>query len=142
MMSKVIVITGTSQGFGKLTAKALAVQGNQVIASMRDISIKNVEKAKELDAIENMEVVELDVTNTESIKSAINLVYAKYGRIDIWINNAGVMGVGLMEATSTERMRSMFEINLWGTIQCIQAVLPIMRKQRSGCFSHSIPPVV
>lgn len=131
-MSKVIVITGTSQGFGKLTAKALAVQGNQVIATMRDISIKNAEQAEELNAIENIEVLELEVTNTASIKSAIDRVYAKYGRIDVWVNNAGVMGVGLMEATSIERMRSMFEINLWGTIQCTQAVLPIMRKQKSG----------
>ncbi|RZK64484.1 MAG: SDR family oxidoreductase [Pedobacter sp.] len=131
-MSKVILITGTSQGFGKLTAKALAVQGTQVIATMRKISSKNAKQAKELDAIENIEVVELDVTSTASIKSAIDQIYLKYGRIDIWINNAGVMGVGLMEATSIERMRSMFEINLWGTIQCTQAVLPIMRRQRSG----------
>lgn len=131
-MSKTILITGTSSGFGKLTTLTLANEGNSIIAGMRDINGKNAAAAKELNAIPNVEVVELDVTDDDSVNAAVQYTLKKYGVIDILVNNAGVAGFGLFEATEIDTIKGMFEVNLFGVIRTYQAVLPSMRKNRSG----------
>jgi len=131
-MSKTILITGTSSGFGKLTALTLASEGNSVIAGMRDIKGKNAAAAEELNAIANVEVVELDVTDDNSVNTAIEYTLKKYGVIDVLVNNAGVAGFGLFEATEVETIKRMFDVNLFGLVRTYQAVLPSMRKNRSG----------
>jgi NAD(P)-dependent dehydrogenase (short-subunit alcohol dehydrogenase family) len=131
-MTKTILITGTSAGFGKVMATALASEGHSVIAAMRNIYSKNAAVAGELNALPNVEVVEMDVTSTESVNSAIEKTLKKYGRIDVLVNNAGIGNFGLFEATSIEQMKNVFEVNLWGAVRGIQAVLPSMREHKAG----------
>lgn len=132
IMSKTILITGTSSGFGKLSTVTLAKEGHTVIAAMREINGKNSEAAKELSALANVDVVEMDVTSEESVNTAIQIVLKQYNKIDILINNAGVTGFGLLEATSISQMKKIFEVNLFGPIRTYQAILPSMREQKSG----------
>lgn len=131
-MDKIVFITGTSTGFGKLTATTLAKAGYTVIAGMRGISGKNEAVAKELGALPNIEVVEIDVTDDFSVTNAFEKVLQKYGKIDVLVNNAAVSGFGLLEAYSLDRIRQMFEVNFYGVIRTYQAVLPSMRAHKSG----------
>src|ERR1700754_481795 len=131
-MQKTILITGTSTGFGKLTTITLANDGHSIIAAMRGVNGKNAEAAKELGALPNVEVVEMDVTIDNSVKTAIDYALKKYGRIDVLINNAGVAGFGIFEGTSIDHMKNIFEVNLFGIVRTYQAVLPSMRERRSG----------
>jgi len=136
-MKKVILITGSSSGFGYVTAKQLAKSGHIVYASMRNVSSKNAESAKTLNewALENevkLKSIELDVTNQSSIASAIDLIFSNEGRIDVVINNAGVGGMGLSEDFSLEEVKKTFDVNVFGAFSVTKAVIPIMRKQKSG----------
>lgn len=131
-MDKIVFITGTSTGFGKLTATTLAKAGYTVIAGMRGISGKNEAVAKELGALPNIEVVEIDVTDDFSVTNAFEKVLQKYGKIDVLVNNAAVSGFGLLEAYSLDSIRQMFEVNFYGVIRTYQAVLPSMRAHQSG----------
>lgn len=131
-MSKIVFITGTSTGFGKLTTTTLAKAGYTVIAGMRGADGKNAAVANELSQLPNVDVVEIDITKDESVKDAFAGVLAKYGRIDVLVNNAAVAGFGLLEAYSIDQIRNMFEVNFYGVIRTYQAVLPSMRKAESG----------
>ncbi len=131
-MDKIVFITGTSTGFGKLTATTLAKAGYTVIAGMRGISGKNEAVANELGALPNIEVVEIDVTDDFSVTNAFEKVLQKYGKIDVLVNNAAVSGFGLLEAYSLDRIRQMFEVNFYGVIRTYHAVLPSMRAHQSG----------
>ncbi|WP_078347680.1 SDR family oxidoreductase [Mucilaginibacter pedocola] len=131
-MSKTILITGTSAGFGKLMVLELAKKGYNVAAAMRNVESKNAAAAAELDALPNVTVVEMDVTSTASVDAAVKRTIAKYGTIDVLVNNAGITGFGPLEAFSVEQMKRMFEVNLWGTVRGYLAVLPHMREKRSG----------
>jgi NAD(P)-dependent dehydrogenase (short-subunit alcohol dehydrogenase family) len=149
-MSKIIFITGTSTGFGKLMTITLAKEGHQVIAGMREVSGRNAEVAKELAALANVSVVELDITDDDSVNKAIGGTLAKYGSIDVLVNNAGVAGFGLFEAFSIKQMKRMFEVNAYGVVRTIQAVLPSMRENMggliinltSGASGHTLPFMV
>lgn len=146
-MKKIIFITGTSTGFGKLTTITLAKAGYTVIAGMRGTSGKNEVVAKELSNLPNVEVVEIDITNDDSVKNAFDTVLAKYGQIDVLVNNAGLSGFGLVEAFSIEQIKNFFDVNFYGTIRTYQAVLPSMRQAKtglvinltSGASGHSLP---
>lgn len=131
-MNKTIFITGTSTGFGKLTAIMLANAGYTVIAGMRGIAGKNAAVAKELESKPNISVVEIDVTNDDSVTNAFQETLERFRKIDVLVNNAAVSGFGLLEAYSLDRIRQMFEVNFYGVIRTYQAVLPSMRAQKSG----------
>lgn len=131
-MKKIIFITGTSTGFGKLMTLTLAKAGHTVIAAMRGIDNRNAAAAKELGAVENVDVVELDVTNDQSVSNAFKTVLDKYGKIDVLVNNAAVSGFGLLESWSIDQIKQMEEVNVYGVIRTYQAVLPAMRKAKSG----------
>jgi NAD(P)-dependent dehydrogenase (short-subunit alcohol dehydrogenase family) len=131
-MSKTILITGTSSGFGKLMALTLAKEGHQVIACMRNVTGKNAGAAEGLNKLLNIDVIEMDVTSSRSVKRAVEKTLNKYRRIDVLVNNAGISGVGFFEATSIKQMKSIFEVNLWGAVRCIQGVLPSMRGHKTG----------
>lgn len=131
-MSKTILITGTSTGFGKLTAITLANAGHSVIAGMRNVTGSNAGAAAALSAIANIEVVDIDITSDNSVAEAINYVLNKYGKIDVLVNNAAVSGFGLLEGYSLDQIRKMFEVNVYGVLRTYQAVLPAMRKEKSG----------
>jgi len=132
IMSKTIFITGTSSGFGKLTAITLANAGHSVIAGMRNTKDKNAAAAKELSALSNIEVVDIDITNDASVNQAFEKVLIKYGKIDVLINNAAVSGFGLLEGYSIDQMQKMFDVNVYSVLRTYQAVLPSMRKEKNG----------
>lgn len=131
-MSKTIFITGTSTGFGKLMTITLSEAGHTVIAGMRGTKDKNETVAKELSELSNVDVVDIDVTNDASVKEAFENTLAKHGKIDVLVNNAGLAGFGLVEAYSIDQIKKFFEVNFYGVIRTYQAVLPGMRKAKSG----------
>ena len=132
MTKKVVLITGTNSGFGYLTAKGAAAKRHTVYASMRNVDTKNAEKAKELSIIENIHVVEIDITNAEQVKSVVNSIIEKEGRLDILINNAGYYGLGITETFTVEDIENMYDVNVKGSWRMMKAALPQMRKQKSG----------
>ena len=146
-MSKIIFITGTSTGVGKLMTITLSEQGHNVIAGMRNTTGKNKAVAIELKALKNVEVVEIDITSDSSVSSTFEQTLSKHGRIDVLVNNAAVAGFGLLEAYSIDQIRKMFEVNFYGVIRTYQAVLPSMRKAgrgliiniTSGASGHTLP---
>ncbi|MDB5088329.1 MAG: short-chain dehydrogenase/reductase [Mucilaginibacter sp.] len=131
-MSKIIFITGTSTGFGKLMAITLANAGHKVIAGMRGTNGKNEAVAKELAALPDITVAEIDITSDSSVNNAISQTLAEFGQIDVLVNNAAVTGFGLLEAYTINQVKQMFEVNFYGVLRTYQAVLPSMRKNKSG----------
>ena len=134
---KNVVITGSSNGFGNLTALTLARKGYKVWATMRNPEGKNAPKKEELLTIakkENLslEVIELDVLSDESVELAIKKVVDADGKIDTLVNNAGVMFVGITEAYSLDQAREQFDINFFGILRTTKAVLPHMRAAKNG----------
>ena len=135
---KNIVITGSSSGFGLKAAKDFAEKGNKVFATMRKPDGKNAEKKAELEGhSSNIKVLDMDVTDETSVKNAINAVLAEAGSIDILINNAGIMYLGITEAFSVEQAKFQMETNYFGAIRVMQAVLPSMRKSGSGLIINT-----
>ncbi|SEA52262.1 SDR family NAD(P)-dependent oxidoreductase [Pedobacter hartonius] len=131
-MSKTVLITGTSTGFGKIIVKTLSEAGFQVIATMRGSEGRNQGSATELSGLTNVEVVELDVTDDASVQKAMVYINSKYPKIDVLINNAGVGGVGIAEAYSIDQFKQMFDVNVFGVMRMYQAVLPSMRSAGAG----------
>ncbi|MCD8742140.1 SDR family NAD(P)-dependent oxidoreductase [Mucilaginibacter roseus] len=128
-MSKTILITGASRGFGKLWAEAFLERGDKVAATARNLSALDdlVEKYGE-----NILPVQLDVTNRTAVNDAVTQVTEHFGGIDILINNAGYGLFGTVEETTEEQARAQMETNFFGLLWVTQAVLPVMRKQKSG----------
>jgi NAD(P)-dependent dehydrogenase (short-subunit alcohol dehydrogenase family) len=131
-MSKTILITGTSNGFGKDAAITLAKAGHHVFASMRAVAGRNKAAADELKAL-GIDVVELDVTDDASVDAAFKAVHDKTGgKLDVVINNAGVFAQGLSETFAPDQVRAMFDVNVIGIQRVTRAALPEMRKRKSG----------
>jgi len=129
---KVIIVTGSSSGIGLESALLLARNGYITYATMRspekDTSIKTAVQKEGLP----IRVVQLDVTDDNSVKNAVDHIISESGRIDVLVNNAGYSLGGALEDLSMEEIKSQYETNLFGLIRVIQAVLPTMRKQRSS----------
>ncbi len=121
-MYKVVLITGASSGIGKITAQYLAQKGFKVYGTSRNPKQSNL----------GFEMVALDLNNAESIQNAVQFILKKEKRIDILINNAGTGITGPIEETPTEEIHKAFETNFFGVIEVMKAVLPQMRKQKSG----------
>ena len=132
MGNSVILITGTSSGFGNLTARTLAGDGHKVYATMRAPEGTNVDSAKKLGEIPNIKVLDLDVTNDISVNQTVKKVVDAESRIDVVVNNAGSGNFGLTEAFTIDQTRQIFEVNILGPMRVNRAALPQMRKQRSG----------
>jgi NAD(P)-dependent dehydrogenase (short-subunit alcohol dehydrogenase family) len=138
---QVILITGCSSGIGRLTAQTLARQGHWVFASMRDIAGHNTVARSELNDLArrenlNLRIIELDVTDDFSVEVAVKNVIEQAGRIDVLVNNAGAMYVGITEAFTIEQVHQEFDVNFFSVIRMNRAVLPYMRKQGSGLLVH------
>jgi NAD(P)-dependent dehydrogenase (short-subunit alcohol dehydrogenase family) len=132
----VILVTGASSGFGRLTAEALAKAGHTVYASMRDVAGRNAKNAAEMAATSardgvDLRAVELDVQSEPSANAAAERIIAKTGRIDVMIHNAGHMMFGPAEFTP-EQFAQQYDVNVLGTQRVNRAVLPHMRKQKQG----------
>lgn len=128
-MSKTFLITGASRGFGRLWAEAFLKRGDKVIATARNIETLDdlVEKYGN-----SVFPVQLDVNNREACFDSVQKAHDHFGAIDVLINNAGYGLFGAVEETSEEEARSQMETNFFGTLWMTQAVLPIMREQKSG----------
>ena len=134
---KNVVITGSSSGFGYLSALTLARKGYAVWATMRNVDGKNAEKKESLLNIAaaeglNISVLELDVTSDTSVTKAIEQIVATDGKIDHLINNAGYMFVGITEAYSIQQAQDQFDTNFFVILRTTKAVAPYMRKQGEG----------
>ena len=134
MPDKVAVITGTSSGFGLLTSIELAKAGYRVVATMPDMSqrAKLDQAAAAAGVAQKLYVCVLDVTVSSDIASVVDTVAHDYGRIDVLVNNAGFAVSGFAEDITLEELRLQLETNFFGAVAMTKAVLPMMRKQRSG----------
>jgi NAD(P)-dependent dehydrogenase (short-subunit alcohol dehydrogenase family) len=128
----VAIVTGSSGGIGLATSLALARKGYLTYATMRNLakrdSIQSVADKQHLP----IRVVQLDVTDENSIKKAIQSILSEAGRIDLLVNNAGYALTGAFEDIGIDEIEAQYETNVFGVIRVTQAVLPIMRKQGSG----------
>src|SRR5689334_23810238 len=130
-MSKTILITGASSGFGRDTSETLFRAGHTVYASMRGTQGKNREAAEALRKLGIM-TVELDVSNDASVEAGVKKVLVEAGQIDVLVNNAGIASVGVTEAFTAEQAKIIFDTNVIGLLRVTRAVLPSMRQKRDG----------
>ena len=126
---KTIVITGSSSGIGKATAKHFAAQGWKVAATMR-----KPENETELNQIENVSLYALDVTNEASIANATQQIIGDLGTVDVVLNNAGYGLMGAFEAATPEQVRDQFDTNVFGLMDVTRAFLPHFRANKAGLF--------
>jgi len=126
-MARTVFITGCSSGIGKGTAKYFQEKGWNVAATMR--SIKD---DRDLHRLSRVIISPLDVAKPDTVKTAVDKAVRKFGTIDILVNNAGIGIEGPLESFSTKEMREVFETNFFGTLNVTRAVLPVMKKQKSG----------
>lgn len=128
-MSRTIFITGASRGFGKLWAEAFLKRGDKVAATARNLSTLEDLAATYGD---NLLPIQLDVNDRQQVFRVANHVKAQFGSIDILINNAGYGLFGTVEETREDQARAQMETNFFGLLWVTQAVLPMMREQKSG----------
>lgn len=123
MTEKVILVTGASSGSGRAIASLLCNEGYRVFGTSRN------PKSATLDGFE---MVQLDVTDDESVKACVGAVIEKAGRIDVLVNNAGVELIGAAEEITIEEAKALFETNFFGVMRMVSVVLPHMRQRGSG----------
>src|SRR5665647_1095189 len=121
-MKKVILITGISSGFGAETAGLLSDQGHIVYGTIR----RNCEASNKIN------IIRLELTDSISIKKAVESVIQKEGRIDVLINNAGMHSGGPIETIPSEYIKLQMDTSFYGLVQLTREVLPVMRKQGGG----------
>lgn len=127
MKTKTVLITGASSGIGKASAKKFASEGWNVIATMR-----SPEKEVELRNFDNILVIKLEVTNPSSIQTAIDSGVGRFGKIDALINNAGFGVFGAFETATEEQVQKLFNVNVFGYMNVIRAILPHFRQRGEG----------
>ena len=128
----VVVITGCSSGFGKLTALEFARRGNRAFATMRNTAKDGPLQAEAAAAGVSVEVLQLDVNDRASVEKAVAEVINRAGRIDVLVNNAGISTQGPIEDFDDDEIAAVFQTNVFGVIRMARAVLPHMRAQKSG----------
>ena len=132
-----VVITGASSGFGEAAVRAFADRGCRVWGTMRDITGRNAAKKAALEAHSpRIAIVEMDVTGDDSVAEGFAPILAE-GAVDILINNAGIMYIGLTEGYSVAQAREQMDANYFGAIRAMQAVLPGMRAAKSGLIVNT-----
>lgn len=137
----VVLITGAGSGIGRLSAETLAAQGHTVYASMRGTQTHNAETRAALEATaksqgQDLHVIDLDVTDEQSVEAAVHGIIERSARIDVLVNNAGVVGYGVIEAFGVEQAQRLFDVNVFGPLRLNRAVLPHMREQGKGVLIH------
>lgn len=128
----VTVVTGANSGIGRAVAIHLAGQGHSVYGTVRSF-----DKAAKLNAMAGeadveVKLVELDVADDDSVRAGFARVYDQAGRVDVLVNNAGVGGNGTVEETPIDTYAEVMNVDLYGQLRCLKAVLPSMRQRRSG----------
>lgn len=132
MSKKTVLITGTNSGFGWLTAHSVAALGHKVYATMRDTQGKNAAKAQALAALENVTVLDVTITDDDSVQQAVQKVIAAEGAIDVLVNNAGYAMSGVAESFTTDDVQALFDINVFAPWRLMKQVLPRMRQKQEG----------
>lgn len=125
--TKVWLVTGCSTGFGRHIATALLNEGERVVVTAR-----NTQQIEDLAALGDALILPLDVTDPAQAMQVVQAAEHRFGRVDVLINNAGVGYFSSVEDSDDEAVRRMFEVNYFGTANMIRAVLPGMRKRRTG----------
>lgn len=143
---KVWFITGASRGFGRVWTDAALERGDKVAATAR--KLESIAGLKEKYG-ENVLTLELDVTNSEQVKAAVEQAHAHFGRLDVVLNNAGYSLVGTIEEAGADDIRLLYETNILGPVAVIQAALPLLRAQgyghilgTSSSLGHATLPVI
>jgi NAD(P)-dependent dehydrogenase (short-subunit alcohol dehydrogenase family) len=136
-MKQVIVITGASSGFGRLTANALARAGHTVYASMRATTGRNADVVADIEKFArdnqvDLRALELDVSSQASADTAIAMIVAEQGRLDVVMHNAGHMVFGPAEAFTPEQLAELYDVNVLSTQRVNRAALPQLRRQGRG----------
>mgnify|MGYP006100811393 CR=1 FL=1 len=131
-MKKSILITGSSAGVGKATAELCAKLGHSVYASMRDLKkgapLKTWAESKGYE----LELVEMDVTDDQSVKAGIHSVIKKEDKLDVFVNNAGIVALGSLEDTEFEITQNVFDTNYFGALRCLKEIVPHFRENGAG----------
>jgi NAD(P)-dependent dehydrogenase (short-subunit alcohol dehydrogenase family) len=128
-MNRVWLITGASSGFGRAITEAAVAADDTVVATARNAAVLADLAAAHPGQVEPLA---LDVTDVAAIEATVSDVIARHGRIDVLVNNAGRAHVGAAEETSAAELRSLFDVHVFGPAALVRAVLPHMRKRRSG----------
>jgi NAD(P)-dependent dehydrogenase (short-subunit alcohol dehydrogenase family) len=136
MDQKVAIVTVSSSGIGLDTSVTLAQNGFFTYATMRNVDRSSIVKAAADKEQLPIKVVQLDVTDDHSVKDAVRAIVSEAKRIDVLINNAGFGLVGAFEDLSIDEIKDQYETNVFGLIRVTQAVLPIMREQKSGIIVY------
>lgn len=135
-MTKKILITGASGGFGKLTVLTLLQKGHQVAASMRDINGKNKNVADELETA-GAKIIEIDVTDDTSVTNGVKKAITDLGGLDVLINNAGMGVLGMQEFFTPTDFQKVFDINVFGVQRMNRAVVPYFREKKDGLIIYT-----
>lgn len=133
LANQVVVVTGASMGIGEAIAKVFAGQGASIVLLSRDAGRVEAARAR-IGSTERTLALACDVRHREEIDRAVALTLHHFGRIDVWINNAGHGLVDSVASMDMEACREMFDTNLFGAISAMQAVLPLMKQQGSGAI--------
>jgi NADP-dependent 3-hydroxy acid dehydrogenase YdfG len=126
-MPNTVLITGASTGIGRETAKYFQQKGWNVAATMR-----SPEKEKELTKLQNVICPKLDVTDEKSISLALKNTIEKFGTIDVIVNNAGYSLTGIFEASTADQLQHQYDVNVFGVMNVVRAILPNFRDKKSG----------
>jgi NAD(P)-dependent dehydrogenase (short-subunit alcohol dehydrogenase family) len=133
-----VLITGATSGFGKLLVEAFLKNGDFVIATGRSLSTRKDVFEKERSAFsDNILELTMDVTNKTEVEAAVKVVEAKFGSVDILINNAGYGLFGALEDLEEEEIRYQMEVNFFGTVNVTKSFLPLLRKAKGKLFNFS-----
>jgi NAD(P)-dependent dehydrogenase (short-subunit alcohol dehydrogenase family) len=125
--AKTIVLTGASSGIGKATAKLFFDKGWNVVATMRNPAAET-----DLRETDMLKLVALDVQNPASPPAAVAAALDAFGKIDVWLNNAGYGATGPVEAGSRDQIQRQFDVNFFGLIECVKAIAPHFRGRKAG----------
>jgi short-subunit dehydrogenase len=131
MDGKVVVVTGASMGIGEAVAKVFADKGASVVLLSRDASRAEAARHR-VGHTDRTLALECDVRNREDIDRALALTLHHFDRVDVWVNNAGVGIRDSVADMETTACRELFETNFFGTVACMQAVVPAMREEGGG----------
>lgn len=135
-MKHKILVTGASGAFGSLACIQLAENGHQVVGTMRSISGSNEATANELKS-KGVSLVEMDVTNEESVNAGVKSAIELMEGLDTVFNNAGIGANGILECFTADDIQKMFEVNVFGVQRLMRAVLPHLRQQGKGTIIHT-----
>jgi NADP-dependent 3-hydroxy acid dehydrogenase YdfG len=127
MSKQVVLITGASSGFGELTAQKLLAMENYIVYA----AARRIEKMESLKQ-QGAQLLKMDVTDNNSVIAGVEQIIQEQGKIDVLLNNAGYGSYGMIETIPIEEIQYQYDVNVFGVARVLQAVLPHMRKQRSG----------